>query len=91
MASLILPGVPDDTDFTEDLMAEEPPEPDPKTINQKSGKKLLERYGYTVTRGGKHVVKMEKEGCRPITLPKHKGAEYGKSLSAEILRQIDRT
>ena len=38
-------------------------------------------------RGGKHVVKMEKEGSRPITLPHHRGKSYGKGLTAAILRQ----
>ena len=27
-------------------------------LNQKSARKLLERNGWTMTRGGKHVVKM---------------------------------
>lgn len=40
-----------------------------------------------MTQGGKHVVKMEKEGLRPITLPHHRGATYGKALTAAILRQ----
>lgn len=40
-------------------------------------------------RGGKHVVKMEKDGHRPITLPRHRGSTYGKELTAAILRQAD--
>jgi len=40
-----------------------------------------------MTRGGKHVVKMEKEGQRPITLPHHHGKTYGKGLTAAILKQ----
>jgi len=40
-----------------------------------------------MTRGGKHVVKMEKEGSRPITLPHHRGKSYSKGLTAAILRQ----
>ena len=40
-----------------------------------------------MTRGGKHVVKMEKEGGRPITLPHHSGKSYGKGLTAAIRRQ----
>jgi len=40
-----------------------------------------------MTRGGKHVVKMEKAGERPITLPRHGGKTYGKGLTAAILRQ----
>jgi predicted RNA binding protein YcfA (HicA-like mRNA interferase family) len=59
----------------------------PKTISQKSGKKLLERHGWTETAGGKHVIKMEKDGERPITLPKHRGQEYSVDLTRRILRQ----
>lgn len=32
-----------------------------------------------MTRGGKHVMKMEKAGERPITLPRHGGKTYGKA------------
>jgi hypothetical protein len=38
-------------------------------LNQKSARKLLEANGWTMTRGGKHVVKMTKPGERPITSP----------------------
>ena len=34
-----------------------------------------------------HAIKMEKEDQRPITLPSHGGAMYGKGLTAAILRQ----
>ena len=40
-----------------------------------------------MTRGGKHVMKMEKAGERPITLPHHRGETYGKGLTAAILKQ----
>lgn len=40
-----------------------------------------------MTRGDKHVVTIEKEGRRPITLPLHRGKSYGKGLTAPILRQ----
>jgi len=30
---------------------------------------------------------MVKSGCRPITLPKHKGRDYSRGLAAAILRQ----
>lgn len=40
-----------------------------------------------MTMGGKHVVKMEKPGERPITLPMHRGADYGPHLSNEIMKQ----
>jgi predicted RNA binding protein YcfA (HicA-like mRNA interferase family) len=59
----------------------------PKTISQKTGRTLLEGQGWTKTRGGKHNVKMEKEGERPITLPKHRGQEYSVDLTRRILKQ----
>jgi predicted RNA binding protein YcfA (HicA-like mRNA interferase family) len=55
--------------------------------NQRSMRRLLEENGWTMTRGGKHSVKMEKPGHRPITLPQHKGRDYGPGLTAAILRQ----
>jgi hypothetical protein len=36
-------------------------------LNQNAARNLLEQYGWTMTRGGKHVVKMTKPGERPIT------------------------
>lgn len=59
----------------------------PRVLDQKSARKLLEANGWTETLGGKHVVKMEKPGCRPITLPRHRGADYSANLTAAILRQ----
>ena len=56
-------------------------------LNQKRAKKLLEQNGWRETRGGKHVVKMEKVGKRPITLPHHQGRDYSKGLAAAILKQ----
>jgi predicted RNA binding protein YcfA (HicA-like mRNA interferase family) len=58
-----------------------------KVYNQKSMRRLLEEGGWTQTLGGKHVVKMAKPGKRPITLPMHKGQDYGPRLAASILRQ----
>jgi predicted RNA binding protein YcfA (HicA-like mRNA interferase family) len=58
-----------------------------KLLNQKSAKKLLEQNGWVKTCGGKHNVKMDKEGQRPITLPKHKGADYSLDLTRAILGQ----
>jgi predicted RNA binding protein YcfA (HicA-like mRNA interferase family) len=55
-------------------------------LSQKTARKLLEANGWTCTTGGKHVIKMEKEGERPITLPKHRGQMYSKGLSAAIRR-----
>jgi predicted RNA binding protein YcfA (HicA-like mRNA interferase family) len=59
----------------------------PKTLNQKAAQKLLEEHGWAKTEGGKHSVKMEKPGERPITLPGHRGQEYSKSLTRRILKQ----
>jgi predicted RNA binding protein YcfA (HicA-like mRNA interferase family) len=56
-------------------------------MNQRAAKKLLEANGWTEETGGKHVVKMTKPGERPITLPRHHGADYSPSLTAAILRQ----
>ena len=51
------------------------PAPSVPGVNQKEAQRLLEVYGWTRTVGGKHVVKMVREGCRPITLPHHRGGE----------------
>jgi len=59
----------------------------PRRLDQRSARKLLEENGWTMTRGGQHVVKMEKAGHRPITLPRHRGATYSAGLTAAILRQ----
>jgi predicted RNA binding protein YcfA (HicA-like mRNA interferase family) len=59
----------------------------PKTISQKTGRTLLEGQGWTKTRGGKHNVKMEKEGERPITLPKHRGTGVQCGSDPRILKQ----
>jgi predicted RNA binding protein YcfA (HicA-like mRNA interferase family) len=59
----------------------------PKTISQKTGRSLLEAHGWTKTEGGKHNVKMEKDGERSITLPKHRGQEYSVDLTRRILKQ----
>jgi predicted RNA binding protein YcfA (HicA-like mRNA interferase family) len=47
-------------------------------LSQKKAIKLLEDNGWTLARGGKHVVKMTKPGNRPITLPHHKAATTAK-------------
>ncbi len=56
-------------------------------MTQKRAIKLLQRHGWTKTKGGKHVVKMTKPGERPITLPMHKGEDYSPGLEAAILKQ----
>ena len=59
----------------------------PKTLDQRTAQKLLERNGWARTIGGKHNVKMEKSGQRPITLPQHRGQQYSRALTRSILRQ----
>jgi predicted RNA binding protein YcfA (HicA-like mRNA interferase family) len=56
-------------------------------LSQKTAKKLMEQNGWTVDTGGKHVIKMTKPGCRPVTLPQHGGEEYSKDLSNRIRKQ----
>jgi predicted RNA binding protein YcfA (HicA-like mRNA interferase family) len=55
------------------------------TLNQKKAIKLLLDNGWTRSRGGKHQVKMTKPGCRPITLPQHKGRDYPMGLARRCL------
>ena len=59
----------------------------PRVLSQKTARVLLESEGWTQTLGGKHVVKMEKAGQRPITLPHHHGADYSPALTNAILKQ----
>lgn len=59
----------------------------PKTMTQQQARSLLEANGWNCTIGGKHNVKMVKDGCRPITLPKHNGQAYAKGLTEAILKQ----
>jgi predicted RNA binding protein YcfA (HicA-like mRNA interferase family) len=58
-----------------------------RLLDQKSARRLLEQHGWTMTHGGKHVIKMAKSGRRPITLPHHHGETYSKGLSAAIRKQ----
>ena len=82
MVPRIRPNRSDDID-----RAEEEVPGVPKTFNQKQARKLLESHGWTKTRGGNHVIKMEKDGQRPITLPKHRGEQYSLDLTRRILKQ----
>ena len=43
----------------------------PKVLSQAKARALLVEEGWEQTIGGKHVIKMEKDGHRPITLPYH--------------------
>ena len=56
----------------------------PKRLSQKTAVALLVRHGWARTVGGKHNVKTEKRGRRPITLPDHKAQTYGSQLSNAI-------
>lgn len=57
-------------------------------LSQTTAKKFAEEIGWTETQGGKHSVKMEKPGCRPVTLPHHGGKQWGKDLSARVRKQL---
>jgi predicted RNA binding protein YcfA (HicA-like mRNA interferase family) len=59
----------------------------PKTLNQRTARALLEANGWVCTQGGKHVIKMEKPGQRPITLPANKRRDYSPGLRSAILRE----
>lgn len=59
----------------------------PKRLSQRTAIQLLINNGWRQTLGGKHTVKMEKDGFRPITLPQHKNQDYGPGLTSAILSQ----
>ena len=67
--------------------AERKAKPLPKVFNHDIAKAVLEAAGWVPTIGGKHATKMEKEGRRPITIPRHHGRDWGKRLRADILRE----
>jgi predicted RNase H-like HicB family nuclease len=54
----------------------------PKTLNQRAAQKLLERSGWVRAVGGKHSVKMEKQGRRPITPPRQPRAAVQRRADA---------
>ncbi|MGZ6617301.1 MAG: type II toxin-antitoxin system HicA family toxin [Solirubrobacteraceae bacterium] len=58
-----------------------------KLLDQRRAIRLLTNDGWTESRGGKHVVKMVKDGQRPVTLPRNHGQPYSKGLSAAIVKQ----
>ena len=61
--------------------------PEPRTLSQRTAKRLLEEHGWEETQGGKHNIKMEKARWRPITLPMHHGNDYSRTLKNAILRE----
>lgn len=56
-------------------------------MTQKEWIRRLKLEGWVLERGGKHQVKMTKEGKRPITLPENKREAYSKGFEAELRRQ----
>lgn len=56
-------------------------------MTQREAQSLLEQNGWIRTLGGKHVVKMEKEGQSPITLPSAHGNAYSVGMTHSILKQ----
>jgi predicted RNA binding protein YcfA (HicA-like mRNA interferase family) len=59
----------------------------PKTMNQSEAQSLLEAHGWKTGEGGKHNIKMEKVGCRPVTLPQKQGAQYSVEMTHRILKE----
>src|SRR5579875_731912 len=62
-----------------------PPDP-PKVLNQIEAIKLLKAHGWEQGKGGRHQVKMTKDG-RIVTLPQAHGNDYGAGLRGAILEQ----
>lgn len=58
-----------------------------RVMNQKRMIKLLRDNGWVQTAGGRHQVKMEKPGMRPVTLPQNHGRDYSVGLTSAILTQ----
>jgi predicted RNA binding protein YcfA (HicA-like mRNA interferase family) len=56
-------------------------------MTQKEWIRRLKLEGWKRERGGKHQVKMTKDGHRPITLPENKREAYSKGFEAELRRQ----
>jgi predicted RNA binding protein YcfA (HicA-like mRNA interferase family) len=56
-------------------------------MNQAEAIALLALHGWAKTKGGKHNVKMERDGMRPVTLPEHRSQQYSKDLTRRILKQ----
>ena len=58
-----------------------------KRYHQKGLIKLLKEHGWKQSAGGKHQVKMTREGHRPVTIPEFKGETLPVGLSQAILKQ----
>ena len=59
----------------------------PSSLNQHAMIRVLEAHGWIRETGGKHQVKMVKDGHRPITLPENKRRDYPAGLREAILKQ----
>jgi predicted RNA binding protein YcfA (HicA-like mRNA interferase family) len=60
-----------------------------RRYTQKALVKKLQDHGWTLSSGGKHQVKMVREGCRPITIPVFKNQTLPVGLSTSILKQAE--
>ena len=58
-----------------------------RRYTQKELQKRLEAAGWMKVAGGKHVVKMVKQGRRPITIPICRGQTLSVGLCRRILKQ----
>ncbi len=58
-----------------------------KRYTQKALIKKLKENGWEQGVGGKHQVKMNREGHRPVTIPEFKGETLPVGLSQAILKQ----
>lgn len=58
-----------------------------KRYTQKTLIKMLKERGWEQSVGGKHQVKMTREGHRPVTIPEFKGETLPVGLSQAILKQ----
>jgi predicted RNA binding protein YcfA (HicA-like mRNA interferase family) len=58
-----------------------------KRYTQKQLTKILKEQGWEQAIGGKHQVKMTREGQRPVTIPEFKGETLPVGLSQAILKQ----
>jgi predicted RNA binding protein YcfA (HicA-like mRNA interferase family) len=58
-----------------------------RLLNQRRAIDLLQKHGWTLDRGGKHAVKMVKEGWAPVALPRHHGGDYSKRLTHKICKE----
>lgn len=58
-----------------------------KRYTQKALIKMLKKHGWEHSVGGRHQVKMVREGQRPVTIPEFKGETLPVGLSQAILKQ----